>query len=858
MYKRPNAPFKPPRLLLADNASPSSEVKKPAKMAPQSGKENSNDEPPAKPRVFSTQKRIKLARIDVSELPAVKPNAPLQYFRVQWRKRSNKKNKLWEGDGYIVVGASGLVLKIEDKKGYKIVGRSKLSEIDGILKFGSYEAEVDCQTTAEEIRGTKINEADTITESPKSSQMRLTGAPKISDVPPPESLFVPQENVHLQNDTPPTEVVPTDDDVSHVVGQVVEEASNPEFVSASGEAFTIDPSLASKLRPHQMEGLKFLLDSLLKSDPNESGPRGALLADEMGLGKTLTTISLIWTLFRRGIAKKTVICCPVTLIDNWRREFKKWVDMNRIGVLCLNSKQQSAAQEKQEILNFGKTNVYQVLIISYEKMLASTESLSTVPTDLLICDEGHRLKNATNKVLKNLTSLGVPMKVVLSGTPIQNDLKEFYNIAHFINPNIFGLFSHFQKTFLKPILLARDIHCVDPSIIEKGRDASEQLVQITKKFMIRRTKSVIESDLPPRTDLVVFCRPTSLQKKIYEAVLKCGHIQKSLESNLSEILPMILLLRKLCNSPSLLANDNLYRLLITDLTISAAALSTKTSGSKVNVLIPLLLEFRAAGEKVVLVSNYTSTLDLLDVVLRKLNIHYSRLDGNTPGSSRDLLVISFNRSPTFQAFLLSAKAGGVGLNLIGALRLILFDNEWNPLVDLQAMARIHREGQKRPTFIYRLLTTGTIDEKIFQRQLMKTTLSDTFVDDSNEASLNIFDYEDLRDLFSLSTTDCNTHDLVLCGCQGNCDEADTSIDSSQPSIGSLSFSERPSSGYMSALDLKNIGGTQDAKRRTIRTALNKFRHIDPKIEKNTGDLVLNSVIHADDGGVTFVLVKKAD
>lgn len=856
MYKRPNAPFKPPRPFSAENATPASEAKKPGKIAPQSGKENSQLEPPAKPRVFSTQKRIKLARIDVSELPAVTSNAPQQYFRVQWRKRSNKKNKLWEGDGYIVVGSSGLVLKIEDKKGYKIAGRSKLSEIDGILKFGSYEAEVDCQTTAEEIRGTK-NEADNDAESPKNSQLRLKEAPK--SVPSiPEPLFVPQDNFNSQNDKPSSETVSISKDTSHVVEQAVENASNLEFVSASGEVLTIDPSLASKLRPHQMEGLKFLLGSVLNGDLNESEPRGALLADEMGLGKTLTTIALIWTLFRRGIAKKTVICCPVTLIDNWRREFKKWVDMNRIGVLCLNSKHQSAAQEKQEILNFAKTNVYQVLIISYEKMLTSIEALSTVLTDLLICDEGHRLKNATNKVLKNLTSLGVPLKIVLSGTPIQNDLKEFYNIAHFINPNILGLFSHFQKAFLKPILLARDIHCVDPSIIEKGREASEQLVQITKKFMIRRTKSVIESDLPPRTDLVVFCRPSSLQKKIYEAVLKCGHIQSSLESNLSDILPMILLLRKLCNSPSLLANDTLYRLLITELTISAAALSNKTSGSKVNVLIPLLLEFRAAGEKVVLVSNYTSTLDLLDAVLRKLNIHYSRLDGNTPGSSRDLLVTSFNRSPTFQAFLLSAKAGGVGLNLIGALRLILFDNEWNPLVDLQAMARIHREGQKRPTFIYRLLTTGTIDEKIFQRQLMKTTLSDTFVDDSNDATLNIFDYEDLRDLFSLSITDCNTHDLVLCGCQGNSDDADTSIDSSQPLIASLSFSERPSSGYMSALDLKNIGGTQDAKRRTIRTALNKFRHIDPKIEKITGDPVLDNVIHADDGGVSFVLVKKED
>ena len=192
-----------------------------------------------------------------------------------------------------------------------------------------------------------------------------------------------------------------------------------------------------------------------------------------------------------------------------------------------------------------------------------------------------------------------------------------------------------------------------------------------------------------------------------------------------------------------------------------------SSSSKFRVLDQLLFQIHAKQEKVVIVSHYTSTLDILGKLVNALGYAYLRLDGTTPANKRQDLVDRFNRDDykrTF-AFLLSAKSGGAGLNLIGASRLILYDNDWNPALDLQAMARIHRDGQIRPCKIYRLLTRGALDEKIYQRQISKLSLADSIVD--NKSSKSTFTREELRRLFTLDeTSECQTHDLIGCPCGG--------------------------------------------------------------------------------------------
>lgn len=181
----------------------------------------------------------------------------------------------------------------------------------------------------------------------------------------------------------------------------------------------------------------------------------------------------------------------------------------------------------------------------------------------------------------------------------------------------------------------------------------------------------------------------------------------------------------------------------------------------------LITLFKTTDEKIVIVSNYTSTLDLLQTLLSSRGLSFLRLDGKTPSSRRQELVDKFNRTDNKAAFafLLSAKSGGAGINLIGASRLVLFDLDWNPATDAQAMARIHRDGQKKQVKIYRMLTTGCFDEKIYQRQLTKTGLADSVMD--QKSTMGSFTMDELRDLFTLDTeTDCQTHDLLACACEG--------------------------------------------------------------------------------------------
>lgn len=304
-----------------------------------------------------------------------------------------------------------------------------------------------------------------------------------------------------------------------------------------------------------------------------------------------------------------------------------------------------------------------------------------------------------------------------------------------------------------------------------------QLARITKLFVLRRTAEILSSYLPPKTEYIVFCRPTPKQLKVYTTILSSPHIESCYRSPDTSLL-LITLLKKLCNSPGLLAprpNPNpshapphptTQALLATVHPKLLESHSSSHSG-KFRVLDRLLLTlYKTTTEKVVIISNYTSTLDLLSSLLSTRGLTHTRLDGSTPQSKRQDIIDAFNRTDhraTF-ALLLSAKSGGAGINLVGASRLVLFDLDWNPATDLQAMARVHRDGQTRPVVIYRLVTTGCVEEKILQRQLAKTGLAASVVD--MKSGVGSFTSEELRDLFSLRETECATHELLGCGCEG--------------------------------------------------------------------------------------------
>ena len=556
----------------------------------------------------------------------------------------------------------------------------------------------------------------------------------------------------------------------------------------------IDPLLTKHLRDHQIEGVKFLYECVMGM--RDFDGQGAILADEMGLGKTLQTIALLWTLLKQNpiyedapVIKKALIVCPVTLINNWRKEFRKWLGNERIGVFV-------ADNTKTRLTDFTMGKAYSIMIIGYEKLRNVQEELKKGSgVDIVIADEGHRLKTAKNKSAQAIKSLSTARRVLLSGTPIQNDLSEFFMMVDFINPGLLGTFKAFTKKFEVPIVKGRQPEALDKDI-EKGNASGEELNDLTNVFILRRTADILSKYLPPKTEYVLLCRPTAAQASIYQHILASPMFQSALGSPEAH-LQLITILKKVCNSPKLLdsravANPEKPISPMTASLLSAIPahlLRNSASSTKIRVLDQLIHTLRTTtNEKIVLVSNFTSTLDLLSTLLTSLALPFLRLDGSTPSAKRQDLVDTFNRKPSADcfAFLLSAKAGGMGLNLIGASRLVLFDVDWNPSVDLQAMARIHRDGQKRPCIIYRFLMAGGLDEKIWQRQVTKLGLASSVMDQNGGTSS--FTREELKDLFRLDESlACQTHELIGCKCGGRGIPDDSVLDEGFIDIDNIRF-----------------------------------------------------------------------
>lgn len=652
----------------------------------------------------------------------------------------------------------------------------------------------------------------------------------------------------------------------------------------------VDPLLTKNLREHQREGVKFMYECVMGL--RDFDGLGAILADEMGLGKTLQTIALIWTLLKQNpiyedppVIKKALIVCPVTLINNWRKEFRRWLGPDRLGVYVFDD-------NKKRITDFTKGKQYQVMIIGYEKLRTVAEELKKGHgIDIIVADEGHRLKTAKNKSAQAIKSLNTSRRIILSGTPIQNDLSEFFMMVDFVNPDLLGPFKTFTKEFEVPIVKSRQPGALSKDI-EKGEARSEELASLTRLFILRRTADILSSYLPSKTEYVLLCRPTAAQVSTYQHVLQCPAFQAALGSSEAS-LQLITVLKKVCNSPTLLngktpldASATVNPLTASLLNSVPAHLLRNSAGStKLRVLDQLMHVLRTTTqEKVILVSNYTQTLDLLQTLLISIGHSYLRLDGSTPSTKRQELVDEFNRTPASQcfAFLLSAKSGGVGLNLIGASRLVLFDVDWNPATDLQAMARIHRDGQKRPCVIYRFVMAGGLDEKIWQRQVTKLGLASNIMDQKGGA--NKFSQDDLRDLFRLDTgSSCQTHDLLGCGCGGR-GRPDAAVDDELTPIDILDAEAEAESGDdddlpsipkliqankvdMEEQEEKIAGSAQSwpgRKERAKIESLMAYSHIDTSkfatvfdddVEATIHDEALLSVLKDEGNRVSFVFAK---
>ncbi|XP_070171570.1 DNA repair and recombination protein RAD54B isoform X2 [Polyergus mexicanus] len=651
-------------------------------------------------------------------------------FNVMYGQITSKKYKTWDGDGLLEVTGESAILKNLDGKvlGKKAINLSNAVEGSRLI-IGNKQIEIIDQVSQEKHFEETVEKV--VQEKIETSTKAVTKGLVMNC----EPLVMPY-------------------------------MSSSACVSHEEQEVSVDFCLVAKLREHQRYGIVFLYKCLM-------GLRvphyfGAILADEMGLGKTLQCISLIWTMLKKGpygkpIVRRVLIITPRSLCNNWDKEFTKWLGSHRISPYVVDGK-----NRPKDFIKHPKNSV---LIISYEMLIKCYMEINKITFDLLVCDEGHRLKNSSIKAGKLLREINCKNRIMLTGTPIQNDLKEFYTLVDFVNPGILGSPLEYKNYYEDPIV-ASQCPNADENVVSLGSERATELNERTKSFILRRTQNTINKYLPCKYEIVLFCSLTSEQMDLYSLVINAWFNKICLQDKSHTHLSIIIALKKICNHPNLFINDKENALCKT-LSKAICTMQLKQDKNfikycgKITILQILMRNLKKTDEKLVLVSYYTQTLDLFETICGIEELKFLRLDGTTSCSTRSKVIEQFNtRSDNNKVLLLSAKAGGVGLNLPGASRLVLFDSDWNPASDVQAMARIWRDGQKKDVYIYRLLTTGTIEEKIYQRQISKASLSESVVDLNHLGSLKLSTAE-LKDLFTLTTDTVSlTHDLLNCSCSG--------------------------------------------------------------------------------------------
>ncbi|WVZ96235.1 hypothetical protein U9M48_041900 [Paspalum notatum var. saurae] len=462
------------------------------------------------------------------------------------------------------------------------------------------------------------------------------------------------------------------------------------------EKVTEQPSalVGGELRPYQLEGLQWML-SLFNNNLN------GILADEMGLGKTIQTIALIaYLLEKKDVAGPHLIIAPKAVLPNWSNEFKTWAPS--IGTILYDGRPDERKLLREN--NFDGQQ-FNVLLTHYDLILKDKKFLKKVHWHYLIVDEGHRLKNHECALARTLVSgYQIRRRLLLTGTPIQNSLQELWSLLNFILPNIFNSSQNFEEWFNAPF--ACDVSLND----EEQLLIIHRLHQVLRPFLLRRKKDEVEKYLPVKTQVILKCDMSAWQKAYYEQVTSRERVALGSGLRSKALQNLSMQLRKCCNHPYLfIEHYNMYQ----------REEIVRASG-KFELLDRLLPKLQRAGHRVLLFSQMTKLLDVLEVYLQMYNFKYMRLDGSTKTEERGRLLADFNKKNSeYFMFLLSTRAGGLGLNLQTADTVIIFDSDWNPQMDQQAEDRAHRIGQKNEVRVFVLVSVGSIEEEILDRAKQK-------------------------------------------------------------------------------------------------------------------------------------------
>ncbi|EIW73270.1 hypothetical protein TREMEDRAFT_24951 [Tremella mesenterica DSM 1558] len=460
------------------------------------------------------------------------------------------------------------------------------------------------------------------------------------------------------------------------------------------------------LKDYQVKGLQWMI-SLYNNRLN------GILADEMGLGKTIQTISLITYLIEsKRQPGPFIVIVPLSTLTNWTMEFDRWAPSVRTVIL-----KGSPLQRREQYARL-RSGDFQVCLTTYEYIIKERPLLSKIKWVHMIIDEGHRMKNVKSKLSQTLNEhYSTRYRLILTGTPLQNNLPELWALLNFVLPKIFNSVKSFDEWFNAPFANTggekMEMNEEEALLVVK------RLHKVLRPFLLRRLKKDVESELPDKVEKIIYTKMSALQWKLYESVKK----YKTLPTDMSAGKPRrqanlqnaIMQLRKICNHPFV------FREVDEDFTVGTNIDEqiVRTSG-KFELLDRLLPKLFRTGHKVLIFFQMTEIMTIIADFFDYRGWKYCRLDGSTKADDRQQLLSTFNDpSSPYQVFILSTRAGGLGLNLQSADTVIIYDTDWNPFADLQAQDRAHRIGQKKEVRVLRLISSGTVEELVLQRAQQK-------------------------------------------------------------------------------------------------------------------------------------------
>uniref|UniRef100_A0A336KEU9 CSON000136 protein n=1 Tax=Culicoides sonorensis TaxID=179676 RepID=A0A336KEU9_CULSO len=617
---------------------------------------------------------------------------------------------------------------------------------------------------------------------------------------------------------------------------------------------SVHSNIVEKLKPHQKEGVRFMYNNCYGPiDDIEKYPgSGCILAHCMGLGKTLQLIALLHTVIRypRLKTNRILVLCPKSTVLNWFEEFDRWISKikstKKMKVFCFE--ENMTIKEKVKILEewyscgltkdkgfqkcsswLNKTNCNQAgcLLLGYEafrslvnynpfrknaRIIEEKEAklieekierfLIDPGADMVVCDEGHVIKNKKSGISKAVSQIKTKRRIILTGTPIQNNLNEYYCMVNFIKPSFLGTEKEFNNLYANPIKSGQHRDST-PSEIRQMKRRTYILHKKLQPFVERKEFTILKDELQKKHEYVLYVPLTDVQKRLYKIYLdklrsQLGETDRIKGNNL---LPDYTYLRKIWTHPRVLEfayeqkklnqskksikklEKNLDKLIercdeedLPDDVFDIAGdkpgikekwwqdhlykndLDTLVSSNKLQIMTEILKQCSLIGDKCLIFSNFVAVLSVVEFFLTKtmnytIGRDYYRLDGQTPKDKRHQMITKFNREDNkdVKCFLISARAGGQGINLVGANRVIILDTSWNPAADLQSIFRVYRLGQKKTCFVYRLLAMGTMEEKVYSRSVTKQAMSNRVVDEQQVD--RHFSYGELAELYTLTDYD---------------------------------------------------------------------------------------------------------